>query len=429
MRNLLSSLIFLAVFANAALAANATVNEINAPIYKNPMVESPMGYLQVGMSVKIEKEQGDFYLISNGWLRGWISKPAIAPVPAGAPNVKEKVILSERIYAESGKNYLVYYYNNYIYKTDIVTHEVVSALDVGSINAIYPSYGGEYFLLEGAYTNGTDSYSYRVVNIKNGKSMFVGVFDHQKAYIYSIDFTADDKYFVMSFQCGTKKSAAVYVTERGEFVAYANGIESAVWYGSILIMNNQENFWTVDFNKRNDDPNIGVRPENILSPVSKDWIVDNLVEFDIFGNYILIAAKKGVVSLNITNKSVNTTPFNGLLIDSSGTYNYYLASSGGVMKNVAKNETLKDFSGVKPNYKFERFLEDNILYYQVKDKIETLYLFNPAQNTKYKYKAINEIEAWNSQGVVAESVADKNIVMIAIENPTEEKFSYILLKD
>jgi WD40 repeat protein len=429
MRSLLSSLIFLAVFANAVMGANATVNEINAPIYKNPMVESPMGTLQVGMSVKIEKEQGDFFLISNGWLRGWIPKLAIAPIPAGAPNIKEKILLSPRIYSESGKNYLVYYYNNFIYKTDIVSHEVVSAMDVGAINAIYPSYNGDYFLVEGVYTNRTDSYAYRVVNIKNGKSMFIGVFDHEKAYIYSIDFSMDDKYFAMSFRCGTKKSAAVYVTERGEFVAYANGIEAIEWFGNVLILNNTENFWSVDFNKRNDDPNIGFRQENLLTPVNKDWIVDGLVEFEIFGDSIYIAGKKGVVSLNITNKSVNNTPFNGLLIDSTGTYNFYLGNSGGVMKNIKNNQTLKDFSGVKPSYKFERFIEGNILYYQVKDKIETLYLYNPVKDTKYKYKSINEIEAWNSQGVVAESMADKNIVMIAIENPVEEKFSYILLKD
>ncbi|OHD54726.1 MAG: hypothetical protein A2Y33_01765 [Spirochaetes bacterium GWF1_51_8] len=429
MRKLRNSLIFIFLFSGSVFGVNATINEIDAPIYKNPMPEAPMGNLQIGMNVKIEKEQGDYYLISNGWLRGWIAKKSLTPFTPVYSNVKEKIILGSRIYTEGEKNYLVYYYNNTVYKMDIVTHQIVNAVEVGPINALHASHHGEYFLVEGAYTNETDIYTYRVLNLKSGKIVFVGVFDHDKSYVFSIDFSGNDRYFVMSCKHGEKKSAAVFETERGEFISYANQIENVEWLSNTLVMNNKDYFWACDFDKKSGDPNMSFRPEFQLTAVSKDWIVEGVVEYEIFGKSIYINTKKGVLSFNTVTKELGATPYNGLLIDSSGGYNYFLTASGGNMKDVAKNVLLKEFAGGKPQYKFEMFIKDSILYFQTKDKIESLYLYNPAMNYTYKYKTISEVMAWNEQGIIAESFGDKNVIMIAIENPMEKKFSFLVLKD
>lgn len=403
-------------------AATATVNATDVQMYKKEDRAQVIGVLSAGMVVSVDREKNGMCLVNFERLRGWVEQSAIGYYPNRFSNVSGGLILCETIFSENNGFYLYYTLGGKLNRMNIFTQTVENTYNVGEVNEIYPSSQPNLFLLEGVFTNRIESHTLKLFDTKTGKEIAIGCFDSDKVRITGATFSQNGKRLAVLMLIGNKNYTAVYATDTGKMLFYAKNAQWAYWFDPMLILNDNDNFWSINMEERFNSYDAGYEDNRRLFPAERSWVIDGRIDARPVGSLLYIETSGMTQVYDTVARTVKATSFRGLDFDMTGTYNYYFNNDLPVLKNIKTGSTFSEFSGEPAKKEFVRFCENRVIYRMIQDRIEALFLFDPAANVTYKYKVIDSIGALGANGIAAESVEDNGLYLIAIEIPEQQKY-------
>lgn len=430
MKKLLISLTAVFLIINLGYAAKlATVNANDVVLTAHKNSEKAVGYLYTGMLVNIERKDSDKALVSFGKIRGWIQLSALTVYNEKFSNIKENIVLSDKIYKQDGFYYLTYYFKNKLHKFNIDSRSVATSQKTDSIASIVPSKNPDIFIIKGVYDkNGKQIENYSVFDFATGESIFVASFDTKMIKVNSIEFSDSSDYFYIKYSAKNNQGVAIYSTKTAKLIAHSKSVLTAQWWKDAIIFNNKSYFWARNMNKVQSAENISYTSNSQMLKVKSEWIINSAIDSIVDGNVLYILGKNGVIAYNIISHNISKTPFKSLTITPNKTYNFYIKGGRRYLYNVNKQYNVKSFSGLKPKYRFVQFVGNKILYRKPVEKIDTLFLLTPGVDDPYKFSVIEDIEAVSEDGIIAETIKEKDLIFLMIEDANEKQFYLMPLK-
>lgn len=421
-RTWISLLLVAACTVSLHAASAATVNATDVQVYAREDFAQVIGVLSAGMIVSVDREKGDMCLVNFNGLRGWVRKSALAYFPNRFTNVEGDLVLCEKIFHENNADYLYFVLNGKFRRMNVETQSVEGTQNVGDVSDLYPSSDSRLFLIEGVFTNAAEIHTLKLIDFKNGKSWPIGCFDNDKVRISGASFSPENNRLAVNMLVDSKNYVSVYDTSNGRLLFYARDAQWTYWFGNTLVMNDNKNFWSVDLSERFTSYDAGYRESRKLFAVNPSWVSDGRVNARSVGNLLYIETSDMTQAFDVTSKQLRPTPYRGLDFDDSGVYNFYYSRDLPYLRNVRTGAAYGDFSGDPAKKDFIRFAGNRVIYSAVQDRIESLFLYDPAAQTTYKYKMIDEIGAIGENGIAAESLDENGLYLIAVEIPDNKKF-------
>lgn len=430
-KNKISAVTFLLLFflAGALYSAEATVSSWDAVVVKKPGSEKTVGVLVPGMIVNTGKKQGGYTKISYRNISGWVPSGSLTMFDELFSNVKSVPVLSRKIVNENGKDFLFYYHNGKIVKYNVTEKLQDSSQNVKEIVGIYPSARNDLFFLEGTIRNGNEINQYRLFYFSSGKTLNVGSFPGYRVSMETFQFSANSDYLAVVYIVEGQYIACVYNTGSGELIAYAKRAKRVNWINnSLLVLNNNDRFWTMDVSGLA-DPDIGYRADRLLIWAPESWQISGEVESSVMDGTLYVQTPKGVYELDVQTRKTKWTPYRSLMLNPNRTLNFYFNESSKQLRDLRDSSILKNFSGSNPRIDFIAFAQTNIIGRTKYEKIDTLFLYGPDGKEIYRYRSIDEPEAFGDSGVLADIAQDKGLMLLTVEDPWKKQFYLIMEKE
>lgn len=428
-KNNIFALVLVLFLAGPLFAAEATVSSWDATVVRKPGSDKIVGTLVPGMVVNAGKKLSGYTKISFKNINGWVPSGSLTAIGEQFSNVKNVPVLSGKIVSENGKEFLFYYHNGRIVKYNVTERLQDSSQNVKEIEAIYPSTRSDLFLLEGTVRNGEETRNYRLFYYSSGKTLNVGSFPGYRVSLETFQFSANSDYLAAVYLVDGQYITCVYNTGSGELVAYARRAKRANWINnSLLVLNNNDRFWTMDMGGLS-DPDISYRADRLLVWAPESWKVSGEVESRVIDGVFYVQTRKGVYELDIQTRKTKWTPYRSLLLNPAKTLNFYFSDDTKQLRDMRNNSVMKMFSGKSPQVDFIAFAQTNIIGRTKYEKIDTLFLYGPDGKEIYRYRSIDEPEAFGDSGVLADIALDKNLMLLTVEDPWKKQFYLILEKE
>ncbi len=407
----------------------ATVQNWNANIEETQGSTNILYNLVPGMVVNVEKPEGLFCRVSYKKFSGWIPLKYILIYNNQFSNIKNKAILSKRIFKENGKDYLIFYKNSKLNKFNITDRTLEFSQKIKEPENIFPSTKNELFLLEGITTNGIEIHHYQLYNFYTGKTVYIGSYLQHQISVESVQFSDNSEFVALILKMNDSYITCIYKTDNGDLIAYSKNSQWINWLDKTIIMNSRNYFWYYDLSNPPADMDIGYQQARSIAAIRPDWILSGEIESKIIGGLLCINTKKGVIAIDYKTKQVKETPLKSLIINNTGNLNFYIKKDKSYLKNLTQNISYADFQGHDPKIEFMGFSKTNIIGRTKYDKIEALFLYNEEGREIYRYKAIDEPMSQSEDGIMAEVNIDKDLIVIAIENPQKDEFYFLFDKE
>ena len=414
--------------AGAVHSFDATVSSWDTAAVRKPGSDKVVGKLVPGMVVSAGKKQGGYTKVSYRNINGWVPTSCLTPVGELFSNVKSVPVLSRKIINENGKDFLFYYNNGRIVKYNATENLQDSAQNVKEITAIYPSTRNDLFLLEGVVRDGDDVRNYRLYHFSSGKSVNVGSFPAYRVSLETFQFSANGDYLASVYLVDGQYIACVYNTGSGELVAYAKRAKRVNWINNtLLVMNNNDRFWTMDMGGLSDQ-DIGYREDRLLVWAPASWQIAGEIESRVIGGVFYVQTQKGVFELDVQSRKTRWTNFTSLILNPERTLNFSFSGDSKKLRNLKDHVNLKDFTGSSPKNEFISFAGTNVIGRAKYEKIDTLFLYGPDGKELYRYRSIDEPEAFGDSGVLADIAQDRNLMLLTVEDPWKKQFHLVMEK-
>lgn len=423
------SFLLLTFLADGVFAAVATVTSWDATVVRKPGSDKIIGTFVPGTVVNAGKRSSGYTKVSYKNVSGWVPSGSVTATGELFSNVKSVPTLSSRIINENGKDFLFYYHNGKVVKYNVTERLQDSAQNAKELVALYPSTKSDLFLLEGIVRNGEETHHYQLFYFSSGKTLGIGSFPSYRVSLETFQFSADSDYLAAVYLVDGQYITCVYNTGSGEMVAYAKRAKRANWINnSLLVLNNNDRFWTMDMGGLS-DPDIGYRADRLLVWAPESWRISGEVESRVIGGVLYVQTRKGVYELDVRTRKTRWTPYRSLMLNPAKTLNFYFSDNTKQLRDLRNNTVMKAFSGTAPQIDFIAFAQTNIIGRTKFERIDTLFLYGPDGKELYRYRSIDEPEAFGESGVLADIAKDKNLMLLTVEDPWKKQFTLIMEKE
>jgi hypothetical protein len=369
------------------------------------------------MVVNIQKMNHDYTKISYKGFQGWAKTKNLTFYENIFSNIKNKVALSEKIFQDKGKYYLVYYKDGRLNKYNISERIIESYQNIREMESVYPSPDNDLFLIEGIATNDTETRNFQIYRFSSGQSTYLGSFPKNRFNLQGFQFSLDAQYIAFVFLVDDIYLTCLYKADNGELIGYARGAYGINWAGRQFLLNNSKVFWAYDPGSSIPNLDMNYSEDKLFIKASQNWLRDGQIESKIEGEKLYVNAQNGVLEIDLKTRAIAKTPFKSLVFNQTKILNFYVQNSVSYLKNVKKNQSYSEFQGAEPSADFVSFSSSNILARKKYEKIDTLFLYDEEGKEIYRYRSIDEPMAKNENGVLAEAIFEKDVVVIAIESP------------
>ncbi len=429
-RKWINVLLLLAAFNSLHAVKNGSILQNGVPVYEDENQEKVLGYLDLGAQVRIQKPKGSLFYISKNDLKGWISASRVTVSSDLFSNVDNPVILCPRIIQDNEQAYLYFYTKENIIKYDIYNRKKVSAYKSGFINNIYAYGRGNQLLVEGIFTNSSVIQNLRILHLDNGQYIDLFSYNNKKALFLNGEFSEDGQYIALQFQAAGNSHVAVYKCDNGQYVGTAKNASKSFWQGHTVIFQDGNSLWNVDLDTVN-HPDLSFKDDRTIIKLSTSEIPRDGMESAYQDGVIYYETRSGITGYDLIKKEKVKTGLKSLEFDPAFQLNHVENGDSHKLIALSSGNSYSYFSGTKPRYKFLQFLDGFLIYSRQVEKLDTLFICpvnNPYDDNAYKYKAIDEIDAYSDNGILAQITHDKDLSAILVEIPQLKNFFVILLK-
>jgi hypothetical protein len=394
---------------------------------EDPKKKGSFLMLPPGSEVTVSKISGGFIQVSYNGIPGWVRRDNLAVYSGTLSDIKSRPGLSKKIIRENGKDYLFFHNRDKLIKYNITDRTEEVSQEVPDFQELYPAQRNGLFILKGISTNGPEADNIAAFDISTGKSVYLGSFREDSFVISDIKFSDDGAFAGILFTVYGQRIICIYRTDSGEFCGYASNAYDFNWKNSILVLNDNRNFWAFDMSAPVKDT-LNFSKDNLLIHVKPEWLKGGFLKASIRNDILYIDSRQGVLSYDFNLKTLQVTPLRGLVFNDDMSLNYYLEGDRADVYNFKLKHDVEIFRGSAPEAVFEAFADSNIIGRAKYEKIETLYLYSDSGEVIYRYKAIDDLMAVGETGIAAEVNSEKDLTILSIEDPNKEEFFYIFEK-
>lgn len=419
-------ILVLAFSSGRFYALPATVNSWNARMeIENPQKKGGFLTLLPGTAVQTDKSGVAFFHISYNGFSGWIRKDYLTVYNGSLSDIGSKPFLSKKIIREEGKDYLFLFNKGKLVKYNITDRAEDISQNVGDLGEIYQSPRNTLFLLKGISTNNSIVDNLELFDIASGKTLFIGSFREDTFEISGIKFSAGADFLGILFSVRGRQLLCIYRTDSGAMCTYSTDASGFNWRGSLLVLNDNKNFWAYDFSAPIADNNADYKEGNLLFKIRPEWEKAALLKSDIRNDILYIDARAVVLSYDFNLKTVSATPLKSLKFSDDMNLDYYFINDRAYLYNFRLGRDIGIFGGSQPEMSFEAFAVSNIIGRGKYDKIDTLFLYSDTGELIYRYKGIDDPMAIGDTGIIAEIDTEKDLTILSIEDPVKQEFFYV----
>jgi hypothetical protein len=345
----------------------------------------------------------------------------------GLSDIKPGPGLSKKIIRENGKDYLFFHNRGKLIKYNITDRAEEISQDVPDFQEFYQAHRNGLFLLKGVSTNSPEVDNLAVFDISTGKAVYIGSFREDSFVISDVKFSDDGNFVGILFIVNGQRIICVYRTDSGVFCGYASNAYDFNWKNSLIILNDNRNFWAYDLSSPVKDT-LNFSKDSLLLQVKPEWLKGGFLKAAIRNDMIFIDSRQGVLQYDFNLKTLHGTQLRGLAFNDDMNLNYYLEGDRANVYNFRLRHDLENFRGSSPEVIFESFAGSNIIGRAKYEKIDTLFLYTDTGDVIYRYKAVDDPMAAGDTGIAAEVSSEKDLTILSIEDPNKEEFFYIFDK-
>lgn len=430
MKNLLSKtfLAFLLLFPSAVWASDfATVSENHVEILKKKGESEIVGYLYVGMQVEVSKSDDGYAHVQFGSIKGWVEEDSLTLFDDHMEPAETSTVLSPFILYDENSDYLFYNSGSEMVKMDVFTREIIDSVPSEGASQIFAAEDTELFLIETPYTNESSNYNaYTLCNMQDSGKM-ITIFPSE-IFVADAFFSGSGRYLCLTLNFDDMNYAAVFESESGDLIAFAEDVGLVCWWNESLIMSDGENLWIQDFQSDFIGYDLSYSSALALAEFPKNDDIDDL---KLAENALYLKTEEEVLKLDLLTLEFFETDLQSLVTDETKTLNFSIDDDGEAsLKNLESGKSYDDFEGLDPDFEFIQFISGYAAYRaKMAENIDTLFLFDAENEDElYHYRMIDDIQAFGRDAVAAEAVIDSGDTFIFIEIPAKSRFSITLLE-
>lgn len=426
----ISIILLVAVIVPGFAARTANVLRDKVSYTAEPGAEKVEGELPFGASLRILKQQGDWYLFSAGPFKGWIPARAVILNPEQFSNIENAPQLCPDIIHQDGSYYLYFYSDQSIVKYDILNRKRISAHKSGYVNTIHGALSQDTLLVEGIYTNSSEIHQLRILHLGSGQYINLLSFDPDNTLFVEAAGSKDGKYVSLTLKKGNNTHIVVFQTDNGEYRGTALNTSQSFWHGHQLLLQDDNSFWSYDMDAQQ-SYSLSFSEERMLFRLKPGDLPGNGLESVYHQGALYYTHRSGIREYVLDSQKDSPSRLKSLTFDNSLELCHLEKNDVYRLQQISTGSSYSRFSGSRPAYRFVSFQDKNILYSRVVDKLSTYFLAplsDPYSDNAYKYKSIDKIDASSPQGILAEITHDKDISAIKVEIPWLKTFYIILLK-